>query len=103
MIRRVLSLDRGMMEDCFYIVNQFMDASSRLPLIELKMRVDSGESVLLVDEKENGYLRGFLIGKILTGVATVDNLFVDKTFHYHSASMVLIVDHRNYPLSCCST
>ena len=100
MIRRVFSLDRGMMEECFYIVNQFMDASSRLPLIELKMRVDSGESVLLVDEKENGYLRGFLIGKILTGVATVDNLFVDKTFHCTGIGGALLKAYEDYARRC---
>ena len=100
MIRRVFSLDRGMLEDCYCIVNQFMDPSSRLPLFELKFLVESGTSVLFVDENGNGFVRGFLIGKVLTGVATVDNLFVDKRFHCMGVGGALLKAYEDYACRC---
>lgn len=90
MIRRVFSLDRGMREECFYIVNQFMDASARLPWIELTFLVESGKAVLFVDEKENGYLTGFLLGNVQLNGATIDNLFVDKKFHRSGIGSALL-------------
>ena len=96
MIRRVWRLDKTLMWDCFYVVNQFMDATARLPWVELKFLVESGNSVLFVDEKENGYLRGFLIGKILAEDATVDNLFVDKRFHRMGVGGALLKAYEEY-------
>lgn len=90
MIRRVFRLDRGMREDCFYIVNQFMDASTRLPWIELNFLVESGKCVLFVDEKENGYMKGFLLGSIQLNGAMIDNLFVDKKFHRSGVGSALL-------------
>ena len=96
MIRRVFGLDRGMLEDCFYIVNQFMDASSRLPLVELNFLVESGTTVLFVDEKENGYLTGFVAGGVEQNGATIDNLFVDKKFHRSGIGSALLKAYEKH-------
>lgn len=80
MIRRVFALDRSMMEDCFYIANQFMDAQNVIAWEDLQFKIQAEQSVMFVDEKENGYLKGFLIGGIKQNSAVVDNLFVDRQY-----------------------
>ncbi|MBR1953571.1 MAG: GNAT family N-acetyltransferase [Alphaproteobacteria bacterium] len=78
MIRRVFSLQRGMMSDCFFIANQFVDAQNVISWHDLGLNIEAEKLVLFVDENHIGYLRGFLLGKIQSNEAVVDSLYVDK-------------------------
>lgn len=97
MIRLVRVLEPELMRDCHYIVNTFMDVGSvRAWFCAKKFLVDSGRSIMFVDEKDNGYLRGFIIGDIDVTVATVDELFVDRKFHRMGVGTALLQVYENY-------
>jgi GNAT superfamily N-acetyltransferase len=100
MIRRVFSLDKNLLQDCFYIANQFMDATSLIAWAELKGFVVLGTSVLFVDEKENGYLKGFLLGSIKQNSAVVDNLFVDRPFQRAGVGGALMDAYEDFARRC---
>ncbi|MBQ8294402.1 MAG: GNAT family N-acetyltransferase [Alphaproteobacteria bacterium] len=96
MIRRVFKLERGLLWDCYYIVNTFMDAGSGGEWVTLKYLVDSGQSVMFVDERANGFVNGFLIGNVKSDCATVDNLFVDKKAHRGGIGSALLKAYEDY-------
>ncbi len=100
MIRQVLRLDKTLMWDCFFIANQFVDATTLAAWAELKNFVDSGKSILFVDEKENGYLKGFLLGNVQTNGAVVENLFVDKRFQRTGVGGALLGAYENFVRAC---
>ncbi len=96
MIRRVGVLEHELMRDCHYIVNSFMDAGSGGAWFAKKFLVDSGRSVMFVDEKDNGYLRGFIIGNLDANMAIVDDLFVDRKFHRMGIGEALLRAYEDY-------
>ncbi len=99
MIRRVFSLRKEMLWDCFYIANQFVDAALLASWAQLKYKVDSGQVVLFVDEKDNGFLRGFLLGGLESNVAVVNNLFVDKRFQRGGVGSALLQAYEDFARS----
>lgn len=96
MIRRVGVLDRDLLWNCHYIVNSFMDAGDGGGWFGQKILVDSGMSVMFVDEKENGFLKGFIIGNMDANVAIVDGLFVDKKFHRSGVGSALLRAYEDW-------
>lgn len=62
MIRRVFALDRSMMEDCFYIANQFMDAQNVIAWEDLQFKIQAEQSVMFVDRQ---YQRGGVGGALM--------------------------------------
>lgn len=99
MIRRVFLLNKELLWDCFYIANQFVDAAVLASWAQLKHKVDSGQAVLFVDEKDNGFLRGFLLGGMKSNVAVVDNLFVDKRFQRGGVGSALLQAYEDFARS----
>ncbi len=96
MIRRVYSLDKGLLLDCRCIVNCFMDADTLGEWTALKYQVDSGKTVMLVDEKENGFLKGFLFGNLDVECAILKHLFIDKRFHRSGVGSALVKAYEEY-------
>ena len=101
MIRRVMCMDRDMLRTCYGIVNMFMDAGSMSEWFALKFRVDSGGSVMFVDEKTNGAVRGFLIGDA-GGLrcVTLYDLFVNKEYHRMGVGSALLQAYEKYAREC---
>ena len=100
MIRRVFSLDKNLLRDCFYIANQFMDASNAVSWQDLPFRIQAEQSIMFVDEKENGYLKGFLLGRIKQNSAVVDNLFVDRPFQRAGVGGALMDAYEDFARRC---
>ena len=100
MIRRVFALDRSMMADCFYIANQFMDAQNVIAWEDLQFKIQAEQSVMFVDEKENGYLKGFLVGGIKQNSAVVDNLFVDRQYQRGGVGGTLMDAYEDFARRC---
>lgn len=96
MIRRVFSIDRNTMMDCFYIVNQFMDAHNAISWECLQRRVQFEQAIMFVAEKENGYLKGFLVGSVKQNVALIDNLFIDRQFQRSGVGTALMIAYENF-------
>ncbi len=101
MIRRIVTLDRDMVRACYSIVNTFMDASPMSEWFALKFMVDSGKSVMLVDEKINGFVRGFLVGDAgMAKCMNVDSLFVEKECHRMGVGSALLQAYEEYAREC---
>ena len=73
-----------------------MDAGDGGGWFGQKILVDSGMSVMFVDEKENGFLKGFIIGNMDANVAIVDGLFVDKKFHRSGVGSALLRAYEDW-------
>ncbi len=97
MIRQVLSVPDGMALDCFYIMNQFVDVNEMV-LGHMRDSVAKGQAVMFVDEKANGFLTGFLTGRVGDGVGYVQNLYVDKRYHRCGIGGALLDAYQNYCL-----
>ena len=100
MIRRVFSFDKNLLYDCFYIANQFMDVGTFAVWTEWMYSVDCRQSIMFVDEKENGYLKGFLLGSIKQNSAVVDNLFVDRPFQRAGVGGALMDAYEDFARRC---
>lgn len=97
MIRRVVCMDRDVLRACHSIVNMFMDAGTGSEWFALKFLVDSGKSIMFVDEKSNGFVRGFLIGEAGTAdCVSISNLFVDKNYHRMGVGRALLQAYEEY-------
>lgn len=96
MIRRVGVLEPGLIQDCHYIMNSFMDAGSGGAWFVKKDLVDSGKAVMFVDEKENGFVKGFIFGNLDANVAVVGDLFVDRKFHRTGVGTALLHAYEDW-------
>ncbi|MBP3340830.1 MAG: GNAT family N-acetyltransferase [Alphaproteobacteria bacterium] len=95
MIRQVLVVPKGIALDCFYIMNQFVDVNGAI-LDHICDSVGKGQAVMFVDEKPNGFLTGFLTGRVSDGVGYVQNLYVDKRYHRCGIGGTLLDAYQNY-------
>ena len=101
MIRRVVNMDRDMVRACYGIVNMFMDAGSMSEWFALKFTVDSGRSIMFVDEKTNGAVRGFLVGDAgVSRCVTLHDLFVNKDYHRMGVGSALLQAYEDYTREC---
>ena len=101
MIRRVVCMDRNILRECRGIVDTFMDAGVWSDWFVVKFLVESGKAIMFVDEKENGFVRGFLIGEAGSAdCVSITNLFVDKKYHRMGVGRALLQVYEKYAREC---
>lgn len=95
MIRQVVAVPKEIALDCFYIMNQFVDVNEMV-LANICDGVSKGQTLMFIDEKPNGFITGFLTGRVDNGVGYVQNLYVDKKYHRCGIGGALLNAYQNY-------